>query len=142
MNARVDLRISAKYLTLLVDHVADTLRVRRFGTVAGAVGQPDAAFRIGEQSKRKTKLVGKGGIVLDRVETDPDHRDIVFLVVIVIVPDTAALGRTSRRAGLRIEPEQNLVAAQGRKSHGIAVMVGEGEVRRNIAGLEHKGFLP
>jgi len=78
-------------------------------------------------------LLGKRGILFDVVKADTQDLDIILSEIADLIAEPATLNRSARCIGLRIEPQNNLAAAQFRKHDVFALVRGEREVRRRLA---------
>jgi hypothetical protein len=90
---------------------------------------------IAEQRKGKLILLGELGILFDVVEADAEDLDIIPFKIANLIAEPATLDRSAGSVGLRIEPENNLAAAQFRERDTFALMSREREVRRRFANL-------
>jgi len=134
---RIHLRVRAVDASVLVDHVADALRVFVVRGGGGAVSEADLALRVAEEREGEAELLGELGVVFDRVEGDAEDLGVLRFVLLLQVPEPGTFQRSARGVGLREEPEHDLLAAVVAQLHIAAVVVFDLEIGSGIAGLEH-----
>ncbi len=119
------------------DHVRDPRGDPGGRRVAGAVGQPDFAFRVAEKRERVVELLGKGRVVLDRIERDAEDLRVLLPVIGVEVAEPATLGRSAGSVRLRIEPEHDSLSPVIGKPLCSARVVRNRELGRLVTGVQH-----
>jgi hypothetical protein len=135
MVARIDLIVDARDVAVLVDQNADAIGVTCLIIGTRAVCDSHAAIGIAEQGEGKLVLIGELGIPFNVVEADTQDLDIILIEVGDLIAEPATLDRSAGGIGLRIEPENNLAAAQFRERNTLAFMSREREVRCGFANL-------
>ena len=110
MLSRIDLRVNAGDLALLVNQVADPVRAPGLGVVAGSIRHAGDSLSVTQQRKWEIEFLHECRIVLDIVETHTQHDDIVGNEVGILIAEPATLGGSAGGISLRIEPQQNLLA--------------------------------
>jgi len=135
MVARIDLVVDSRDAAVLVDQNTDAAGVPSLIVGTRTVGNSHAAIGIAEQGEGKLVLIGELGVLLDVVEADTEDLDIILFEVGNLIAEPATLDRSAGGIGLRIEPENDLAAAQFRERDPLALMRGEREVRCRFANL-------
>ena len=79
MFARDDRVVRSRYLSLLVNQVADAAGTRRRRIVASSVGDADRPRSVAEQRERVAILLREGRVVRDGINTRTNDLDIVLL---------------------------------------------------------------
>ena len=124
-------------LALFVDHIGDAAGVFVFLGVAGAVGQADLVVRVAEEGEVEVELLGEVLVRRLGVETDAEDLRVFGFVLGLEVPEPGTLTRSAGCVGLRVEPEDDFLAAQIAQADGVAVVIGGLEIGSGFAGLEH-----
>jgi len=124
---------------VLADHVGDPARVLVLLRIGGAVGDADLPLRVADQREREVELFREALVLFPRVEADAEDLGVLCLVLLDEVPEPGTLDRSARGVGLRIEPEDDLFAAQVAQPDGGAAMVDAFEIRSWISGIQHAG---
>src|SRR3989442_7225029 len=140
--ARRDLRVVTQNPTLLVDETRDTPRGACRAIVGGAVREGEALVGVAEEREGQRELPGEGGVVLRRVEARAEDHRVQRFEVADSITESDAFGRSAGGVGLRVEVEQDLLAAQVGEADGAAVVRGGGELGSGISGLQHAALLP
>ena len=102
-----------------------------------AVELADGVIGIGEQREVQVLLVVELLDLLDRIGRDADDLHAGGRVLGLAIADRAGLRRAARRVGLGVEVQDDRAAAQGRQADGLAVLVGQLEVRCGCAWADH-----
>src|SRR2546427_7755491 len=123
--------------TLLVDDIRNAAGVFVTRSAGGAVGQADFPVGVTEQRKGKFVLLGKAGVVLNRVKADAEDLGVLRFVLVGQVPEPGTLGRSTAGVGLGEEPQHDFLAAKVTELHATAAMIGRFEIRGRIAHFEH-----
>jgi len=134
----VNLRDSA----VLVDQICDPFCVFVFGRARGAVGDADFAFGVAQQRKRKVELFGEARVVFGLIEAGAEDLDVFLFVVADEVPEPGTFRRSARCIRLGEKPEHDFLAAEVTELHAPAVVIGDIELRRRIANLQHRSSSP
>ena len=137
VRARVDFRVRLRDLAVLVDHVGDAAGVLVFRRVGGAVRDADLPVGVAEERKWEVVLLREVRILFDGVEADADDLRVLFLVLAGKVPEPGTLGRSPSGVGLRIEPEDEFLAAKVAQLHAVPVVIDRLEIGSGIAWLQH-----
>jgi hypothetical protein len=98
---------------------------------------PDLPVGIREQAEREAVLLGERPVVLDGVEGGAEQLDAELLELWGSITEPRALQRSPRGERLGEPPERDPPAAQLRERDLLAVVVREGEVRRECPFREH-----
>jgi hypothetical protein len=114
---------------LLVDDVGDTLCVLRIGRVASAVCETHRAIGVTEQRKGIAELVGEGFVVGGGVETATENFYVLGDELLLLVTEPVPLDCSTRGVGLRVEPQNDLLAEIIRQADGRTVVSRDFEVR-------------
>jgi len=122
---------------VLVDDVGDPLRVFVFRRVGGTVSDTDLAVGVTQQRKGEAEFLGEAGVGVDVVEAGAEDGGVLRFVLLDEVPEPGTLGRSARCIGLRIEPQDDLAAAQIVQRYLAAVMIQHFEIRSFVTNLEH-----
>ena len=122
---------------VLVDHICDPACVFVLRRVCGAVRESDLPIGVAKERKREAVLLREMRVVLDRVEADAGDLRVLLLVFAGKVPEPGTLGRSASGVSLRIEPEDELLAAEVAQLHAIAVVIGHLEIGSGIPHLQH-----
>jgi hypothetical protein len=123
---------------VLVDDVRDAAGVFVLVGLGGAVGEADLVVDVAEQRIGEVELGGEAGVLFGSVEADTEDLGVLGCELIVEVPEPGPFERSARCIGLRVEPEDDLLAAQLAQLDAPAVVIRNVEVRREIANLEHE----
>ena len=94
---------------------------------------------VAEEWEGEVELLREAGVFFPGVEADAEDDGVLCFVLRDEVPEPGTFDRSAGCVGLRIEPEDDLAAAEIAEAYRIAVLVTAFEVRSLIAGLEH-GF--
>jgi hypothetical protein len=137
IRPRVDFRVRLRDLSVLVDHVGDPPRVLVFRRVGRAVRDADLPVGVAEERVRKVVLLREFRVVFDAVEADADDLRVLLLVFAGEVPEPGTLGRSASGVRLRIEPEDEFLAAEIAQLHMIAVVIERLEIGSGIAHIQH-----
>jgi hypothetical protein len=135
MVARIDLVVDARDVAVLVDQNTDAAGVACLIIGTRAVCDSHAVIGIAEQWEGKLVLIGELGIPFNVVEADTQDLDIILIEIGDLIAEPATLDRSAGGIGLRIEPQNNLAAAQFREGDTLAFMSREREVRCGFANL-------
>lgn len=112
MIAWIDTIVETRDFARFVDQHTDAFGVAIRRTPAGAASQPELATRIANQGKTKRKLLRERRILLNRVETRAEYRDIQPVEVDFLVAEPATFDRSARGVGFGIEPNQHLASPE------------------------------
>ena len=137
MCPRIDLRIGLGDRAVRPDQVRDTARGPRIRVVARAVGEPDLPSRIAEQREGKAVLFGKGGVLLDGVETRAEDGAITGFEFADSITESAALGCSAGCVGGRIEPEKEVAPGIIVGRDVLAAMGGNSKCGCLLAFIQH-----
>src|SRR3954453_21295892 len=102
-----------------------------------AVGLGHGVVLVGQQGEAQVVLVRELLDARDGIGRDAEHDRAGGVVVGRVVADPARLGRATRRVGLGIEVDNDLLSAQLRQAHLLAALVRQLEVRRGLTNLDH-----
>ena len=97
--------------SLRIDPVRDSPGAWSVRGVASAVREPDRSLLVAEKRKGIFELASKGGVVLDRVERDPQDLGVSLDEPLVEIAEPATLEASPGRVRLGIEPEDHVAAA-------------------------------
>jgi hypothetical protein len=122
---------------VFIDDVGDAARVFVLLAVARAVSQADLPLRVADQRKGEVEFLGEALILLGRVEADADDLRVLFLVLADEVPEPGTLDGSARGVGLRIEPEDDPLAAQVAQADGVALVIDGIKVGRLVSRFQH-----
>ena len=141
---RIDLPVGLRDLAVRRDDVGDAFGKPCLRGIRGAVGQPDFALRVAEERKRVFELLREVRVLRLRVEGDAPDLRVVFLEFRVEVAEPATLDRSTRRVGLRIEPQNDGPAALVGEARAAPPMVPNVKIRGRISWRQHLhvSFLP
>jgi len=137
VRCSVHIGIDAQDLSVGPDEIGNPLGILRGRGVARAVGHADAPARVAKKGKVEPELRGEGCVVFHRVEAGTQHSDALVLELLNPVAEPATLRRSTRRVGLRKEPEHYRLATVVRKAHGLSALVRNAEIGRLGPWLEH-----
>jgi hypothetical protein len=124
-------------LPVLVDHVGDAAGVLVVGAVGGAVGDRELAVGVAEEREGEVELLGEAGVVGLGVEANAEDLGVARLVLVGEVPEPGTFGRSPGGVGLRIEPEDDLLPAEVRQLHVIAVVIDDVEIGGRVSNFQH-----
>ena len=127
-------------LPVLVDHVGDAAGVFVFRRVGRAVRDADRFLGVAEEREGEVELLGEAAVLFDAVEADADDLRVLRLVFDVEVPEPGTLTRSTGGVGLRIEPEDDFLAAEVGELHAVALVIENVEVGSGVAWVEHLCF--
>jgi hypothetical protein len=96
---------------------------------------------VGQQREREPLALVELLDALDRVGRDTEHDGADVVEVGDRVAQPARLRRAARRVGLGVEVEHDGPAGEVGQRDVVAVLVGEHELRRPLAGLDHPVLL-
>jgi hypothetical protein len=122
-----------------IDEVRDAFGIALGARRRRAVGEADLAVGVAQQSEREVELLGEVAVLVDGVEADPEDLDVLAREVFGLIAEPATLDRSTRRVGLRVEPEDHVVAAEIGEPDGGAAVIGDLEVGGFGAWGEHRG---
>jgi len=140
VRRRVHLRVGLRDLALFIDHVGDAAGVFVLFRVAGTVGQADLVVGVAEEGEGEVVLLGEVFVLGLGVETDPEDLRVLRVVLGLEVPEPGTLARSAGCVGLRVEPEDDFLAAQIAETDGVAVVINGFEIGSSLARLEHARF--
>jgi len=112
------------------DDVRDAARVLRLGVVAGAVVETNLPRGVAQELIGKVELVRERRILLDRVERNPEDRNLPGVELFFQVAVPATFEGSTRGVGLRVEPEHDAAALVIGQAHLVSQVIGDGERRR------------
>jgi hypothetical protein len=92
---------------------------------------------VGEQVEAQAELVRELLDVLHGVGRDAQHLRPGRVVVGGVVADPARLGGAARRVRLGVEVDNDALAAEVGERDPLALLVGEGELRRRLTNFDH-----
>jgi hypothetical protein len=120
---RVDLGEGVLDPAVRADDVRDAARgaVRR--GIAGAVGQADRPLRVAQQGIGEGELRRERGVLLDRVERDPEDRRTLRFELRAQVAVPATFEGSSGGVGLRVEPQDDAAPAELVETPVLAVVI-------------------
>src|SRR5207248_6538413 len=124
------------------DDVGDALRVSALRAVRRSVSHAHGARRVGEQRVGKIEFLREVLVLLDGIETDAQDGGVFRGKITGSIPEPAALEGSTRRVGLRVEPEDDVLAAQVAELHRLALVGREGEIGRGVADVQHGHAFP
>jgi hypothetical protein len=124
-------------LPVLVDDVRDAACVLVLRTFGGAVRNRQFPIGVTQQREGEVELLGEARVVLGGVEADTEDLGVARLVLVFEVPEPGTFGRSTRGVGFRIEPEDDLVAAEVAEPHAFAVVIDGIECGGRISDLQH-----
>jgi len=122
---------------VFADDVCDAPRVLVLWRLGGAIGDPDLPAGIADQREREVELFGEALVLFPSVEADAEDPGVFRFVLVDEVPEPGTLKRSARCVGLRIEPQNDLPAAQVPEPDGLAAMVGGLEIGGKISNIQH-----
>jgi hypothetical protein len=137
VRLRGDLRVGVRDLPIGTDDVADPLGELARRRLGRPVGDSDLAIDVAEQGEREPLLLREDGVLLDRVEGGAQDLGVLLLELGVVVAEPATLLRSPGGAGLRIEPENEILPAVVREPAGHAVLVLDSELRSLVSDGQH-----
>jgi hypothetical protein len=125
-----------------VDDVGDAARIVDVGVARVALGVVGAAgnvIRVGEQRERESVRLGKGEVVLRRVERDAEDRGVQRFEFRGSVTEPAALQRSTGGGRLRVPPQHDPFLSKVGQGDRPSVLV-DGIDRRSFgSGKQHDG---
>ena len=136
--SRVHFRMCLGDSALLVDDVGDPLRVFVFRGVGGTVGDTDLAVGVTQQREGEAEFLGKAGVGIDVVETGAEDGGVFRFVRVDEVPEPGTLGRSAGGVGFREKPQHDFLAPEVAKRDLLALVIGDFEIGRRIADLQHR----
>ena len=101
------------------------------------VRHPDLLRDVGEQPEREVELVAKRPVRVGVVERRAEDDAVQLVELGGLVTQALSLDRSARGVGHRVPPQQDPVAPQTRQRDGLAVLVGQFEVRCGRSLSEH-----
>ena len=104
MSSGIDLRVGLHDLAVAIDQVANAVGALGVSTVAGAVEQAHFAARVAEKREVEVEFLGKGAVVVFRVEADAENSRVLVFVSPDLVTEPATLRRSPGCIGFRVEP--------------------------------------
>ena len=135
--ACIHLRVRFGDLALLVDHVGDAADVFVFRRLGGAVGKADLVVGVAEEREAEVELFRETGILFAAVEADAEDLGVFLFVLRLEVPEPGTFGGSAGCVGLRIEPEDDFLAAEIAQPHRAAFVIGGFEVRGRVSDVQH-----
>ena len=105
-----------------VDEKAHPIWPSRLGIPASAVCECDRSIDVAEQRKREGVFLREPGIRFHTVEADAEDLDLVFIVVVLMVAEPAALGGSARGVCRGVKPQQHLPTPQIGQCDGATVV--------------------
>jgi hypothetical protein len=127
---------------VLIDDVGDAPRVFVLLAVARAVREADLALGVSDEGEGKIELFGEALVLVAAVEADADDLRVLLFVLADEVPEPGTLDGSAGGVGLRIEPEDDPLAAQVAQADGVAFMINGVEVRRLVSRFQHPRSFP
>jgi hypothetical protein len=127
---------------VLIDDVGDAPGVLVFRAVAGAVGEADLALGVADEGEGEVELLGEALVLVAGVEADADDLRVLLLVLADEVPEPGTLDGSAGGVGLRIEPENDPLAAQVAQADGVAFVVESIKVGGRISRFQHRRSFP
>jgi hypothetical protein len=124
-------------LAVLVDHVGDAAGVFVFRRFRGAVREADLVIGVAEQREGEVELFCEAGILFAGVEANAEDLRVLLFVLGLEVPEPGTLGGSAGCVGLRIEPQDDFLAAQIAQPHGAAFVIDDFEVRGRVSDVQH-----
>lgn len=85
-------------------------------------------------------LLGKRGVLSDRIETDPKNLDVACAKLVDLVAEPATFRRSTGSVGLGIKPQDDLFAAETGEREVFAFVRLYGEIGGRGADREHVWF--
>lgn len=137
MIARINLVVNALDHALLIDKIAEPVRLAVFGVRAGAVRERNGMISVAQQIEFEAMCLSKPPIRLGIVKADADDPDVGVVVVALRVAEAASFSGASGSASFRKEPQQNLVPAKAGKRHDGAIGGGQREVGGFLSSFQH-----
>jgi len=125
---------------VLVDHVGDAAGVFVGRLLGGAVGEADLAVGVAEEREGELELAGELLVFFAGVEADAEDCGVLRGVLAGEVPEPGTFERSAGCVGLRVEPEDDLPAAQVAQADGVAVVILRFEIGGLISGIQHAGL--
>ena len=125
------------HLAVGADDVRDALRVSALRGVRRAVLHAHGARRIRQERIGEVEFFGEVLVLLNGIEADAQDDRVLRGKITGSIPEPAALQGSTRGVGLRVEPEDDVLAAQIAELHRLALMRSEGEIRRRVADVQH-----
>jgi hypothetical protein len=142
MVSGIDPVVGPGDLSLFVDQKAHPTWPGCLGILAGAVCECDGPIEVAEERKVEGIFLRERGIGFHAVEADPQDLDIVFIVVVLMVAEPAALGGSARGVCCGIKPQQHLPTPQIGQCDGATVVRGQCKISSPITRVEHLHILP
>lgn len=142
MASRIDVRVGFLHDTVGADPVADALRAPRFFVLARVVGHPDGTRRVAEQREVEVELLRERPVRLGGIEADPEDLNVLVRVLLDLVAEPATFLRSPRGVGFRVEPENDVLTREVRKSHGVAEVVFDLEWGSRLSSFDHFSSVP
>lgn len=133
----VDLPDSLSDTPLRIDHVSDASRGAGRRLITRAVGHTNLSVGVAKQREWKIKLPGKSTVVLLGIKTDAEHLDVLGGVLLDSITESNAFGRSARRIGFRVKPEDDRASAQTAQPYLLARMGLGRKIRRLLSYLKH-----
>jgi hypothetical protein len=107
---RVHSGVHSRDFSLLIDEIADPLRVGDPNITTSTIRQSNFMVDIAQQLEREAVLRRKDSIRGDVVEANADNLNPSAFESAVLVTEPATLSGSAPRTRLGIEPQQNLAA--------------------------------
>src|SRR5262249_12801475 len=137
ISLRVHLLVRLLDLSLRVDDVGDAFRVSGGSGLRCAVGEADFPIGVAEEREVERELGRERLVVLLVVEGDAEDHGVLPVVLGLEVAEPATFGRSARGFGLRVEPENDGLAAVVPEALRLPRVVFDLEVRRPVAHFQH-----
>ena len=134
--------VRAGDLSAFVDQKAHPIWPSRLGVLASAVCERNCSIDVAEQRKPEGIFLRERGIGFQAVEADAQDLDIVFIVVVLMVAEPAALSGSARGVCCGIKPQQHLPTPQIGQCDGATVVRGQCKISSPITRFEHLHILP
>lgn len=118
-------------LAVGADQDRDAPRPGRVG-FRRAVGDRRRLVLVAAQVVGEPEFLPEGRVVFRRIEANAENGNILARELLDSITEPIAFGRSPRRIGLGIPPEQDILACVLLQRHGLAVLVGQRESRRRL----------
>ena len=104
-----------------------------------AVELADFLLGVGDQRIGELVLLGEGPALRRRIEAAADDLGVLFLVILVKVPEPGPFGGSAGGVGFGKEPQHDILPSKILQLHLAAEGVVGREVRSDIARFQHFG---
>lgn len=135
MGGRAHLRMRLLDEPVPANDIRDPPRVLGLFRVTRAVSETDLSFDIAQQRERVLELPREGAVVGRRVEADSEDDGALRQVLGIEVAEPATLEASARGVGLRIEPEDDILASVVGETNSAVFVVLHRESRRRFTNL-------